>query len=315
MLRPFRARDGPILQEMLLRNFPEEQRILEKDAAGIGRVVRRVYRWDARLALGLLSLLGRPVFRLFVIEADRRAVATALLSFGTVSGYVSVVMVDPGYRGRGFARRLLAESVRATRRARRTHVVLDVLEQNAPARRLYESIGFRPIRTQSMFVRQTFPTNGGAPALRPAELRKLRRSDGAQLFALAQSTLPGAVAEVMPAHPRQFYFPMLVEGFFAQETEAWVVGGRGHPQGFLRVTHDPTSRAGHLSAPLFGPELSDELIDRSLAAAVSWFEARGVPRVVSQVPDHAPRAGEALTRAGFQPELRLLTLRLDLAAT
>ncbi|HKS59729.1 MAG TPA: GNAT family N-acetyltransferase [Thermoplasmata archaeon] len=314
-LRRFRRADGPIFEAMLRRNFPDEQRILEKNSEGVGRVVARVFRWDARFVLALAAAVGRPVFSFFVIEEAGRPVATALVSYGSVSGYVSAVMVDEPYRGRGYARRLMEQAVAATRRAHRAHVVLDVLEENLPARSLYASLGFTPIRAQSVYVRELTEAPPSPLPAPPSGVRPLRRSDGRPLFLLAQSTLPPAVAEAMPAHPRQFFLPPWVGRLFAEETEAWVAGPPGAPQGFLRATHDPTSRAGHLSAPLFGPKLEDAFLDRWMAFVVDWFAVRAVPRIVTEVPDHAPRAAETLRRAGFLPALQLRTLRREIAVS
>src|SRR5215218_1219675 len=52
--------------------------------------------------------------------------------------------VDPGHRRRGVARALIDRAVRWATEHRADEVILWVADHNAPARRLYEGIGFRP---------------------------------------------------------------------------------------------------------------------------------------------------------------------------
>ena len=52
--------------------------------------------------------------------------------------------VDPGHRRRGVARALIGRAVRWAAEHRADEVILWVADHNAPARRLYEGIGFRP---------------------------------------------------------------------------------------------------------------------------------------------------------------------------
>lgn len=297
---------------MLHRNFPEEERYLLKRPEAVERVVRRVYRWDARLLHGIASLLGRPVYRFFVIEAEGRPAATALLTFGPVSGYVSTVMVDVPFRRRGYARRLLAACTEAARRARRRFIVLDVLTTNEPALALYRDLGFAPLRPLRFLVREIRPGEAGSLAEGPNGVRPIGRADGKGLAELLRRNTPAEVAEALPVSARQFFVSTIGESLFAGETEAWVSGPPGAPTGFVRATVDATSEAGHLAAPLFGPALTDAEVDRWLAGTVGWFARHGATRVVVEVPEHAPRALDALGRAGFTEALRLVTLRLPL---
>jgi len=58
------------------------------------------------------------------------------------SYYVCGMAVEPGHRGRGIGRRLLAEAEAACRRAGLSKLSLIVFERNDGARRLYERAGY-----------------------------------------------------------------------------------------------------------------------------------------------------------------------------
>jgi ribosomal protein S18 acetylase RimI-like enzyme len=62
-------------------------------------------------------------------------------------GHTTQICVQPGYHGHGLGRYLMESAIRALR-ARQFHTLsLTVTSSNAPAVRLYESLGFRTIKT------------------------------------------------------------------------------------------------------------------------------------------------------------------------
>jgi ribosomal protein S18 acetylase RimI-like enzyme len=78
---------------------------------------------------------GEPVGFVFCVLGDR----------GRKTAHVTDIYVRPGARNRGVGRALLAELVEPAREAGLAHVSLEVLVQNADARRLYERLGFAPV--------------------------------------------------------------------------------------------------------------------------------------------------------------------------
>lgn len=75
------------------------------------------------------------------LEGDSPAAVLLVARRGWTSR-VAAMAIAPGWRGRGLGRRVMEEAIRdATARGDRA-VVLEVFEQNAPALRLYEGLGF-----------------------------------------------------------------------------------------------------------------------------------------------------------------------------
>ncbi|HUJ77437.1 MAG TPA: GNAT family N-acetyltransferase, partial [Thermoplasmata archaeon] len=298
----FRPSDVPALFPLLDRHFPEENALLGWTPAAFDRTVRRIYRWDARLFLALLSLAGRPVFRFFAIEADRRLVGTTLLTYAARAGFVSLVMVDGPYRRRGFARRLVGAAIAATARSGRRHVALDVLDSNAPARALYAALGFRRLRSLTLW---SGPVGSVPPPLpAAAHVRPFRRSDAGPIAAIASAQLRPEVAEVLPVGPGDFDDSAWVTRALASESEAWVaVDGAGAPRGFVRATASATTTAGHLAAPVIADELDPATEDALLAAALGWLAGRGRSTLVCELADTNARGAALLGRSGFVPAL------------
>lgn len=309
MLRDLRAADAPRVLAFLRGEFPEEEAILGTRPEGFERIVRRLFRWDSRFVLALLRAVGRPVYRFFVVEEGGRIVATTLLTFPEAVGYVSMVVVDPAARRRGHARRLLEAARAATERRGREFVVLDVLESNAPARALYDSLGYRVLRATGYYVRETpaaAPPGPSGPAA--AGVRPFERPDAVPLAAIAQRNAPPEVARILPTRPQEIVGSRWVGGLLATTSAAWVVDRGLGPEAHLSASHSAATEAGHLSAPIVAESADPAAVAALVRTAVGWLEARRVPRIVAMVPEANRRGRAALEEVGFHHAIGVLTL-------
>lgn len=98
-----------------------------------------------------------------VLEADGRLVAAMLVSEQSpqLATFLDLV-VDPERRRRGIGRFLLRWGLRALAALGYSTARLWVTESNAPARRLYETLGFRPVAT-ALIYRWARPGPGPQP--------------------------------------------------------------------------------------------------------------------------------------------------------
>ncbi len=90
------------------------------------------------------------VSRLGFIEGTRAALVFGLYERKPVSGELLMdgIAVHRDYRGKGIGRRLLEELAGYAREKEYDRLRLDVIDTNSGARKLYERVGFRPIRTE-----------------------------------------------------------------------------------------------------------------------------------------------------------------------
>lgn len=307
-LREFRRADAPRLFEFLKSEFPEEEAILGMRADGFERVIRRLFRFDMRVVLGCLRVLHRSPFHLYVIEEDGTIVATTLLSFAVRAGFLSTVVVAPGYRRRGFARRLLDAARLESARRGRPYVALQVLDSNTPARALYASDGFRELDRQWFVVHDAVATVGLPTPLSGPSIRLFRRDDRRPLADLANRSLPEAVREVLPVQARDLPGGSIADRLFESETASWVVDrGRG-PEAHLAATSTPTTEAAHLSNPIIGPSVEPALAADLVRTATRWLAARRAVRVVARVPEANGAARRALQEGGFHDAMAERTL-------
>lgn len=97
---------------------------------------------------------------------------------------IANVAVDPEFRGRGIARQLMNTSLEAIRR--RGDALLQVEDTNEPARRLYDSLGFR---AEGVFTTWKRPGSARRPPpidQQIAYISRRARGDSDQEFRLAQ---------------------------------------------------------------------------------------------------------------------------------
>ena len=94
------------------------------------------------------ALFGeKPVAECLVAELDGAAIGFALFfhNFSTFEGkpglYLEDLYIKPGYRGRGYGRRLLSHLARLAKQRGCARFEWAVLDWNAPAIRFYESLG------------------------------------------------------------------------------------------------------------------------------------------------------------------------------
>ena len=100
------------------------------------------------------ELLAEAHVRAFAVDgADGRIAGYALASVAADEGEILNLAVEPGVRRRGLGRGLL-DALLAMFRAEGVGTVhLEVRESNAPAMRLYEGAGFRPVSTRRAYYR------------------------------------------------------------------------------------------------------------------------------------------------------------------
>jgi len=136
-IRELSRRDVRQLIDLLKSAFPRELEISGFDEAAVRKNIR---------LYGILKatqrLTPRPFVLFYVGEVRGEIVAAVSLNRGRRSWYIGTVMVAPGHRRKGYGRAILAHALEVARAYGGKRAVLHVLEDNLPAKGLYESVGF-----------------------------------------------------------------------------------------------------------------------------------------------------------------------------
>ena len=107
---------------------------LEDAVAEVRGTLEGRYGEVMRACSRLVEEAGRPVAACVVVRSDETG--TPLLAFS---------MTDPEFQGRGLQTFLLGESINRLLREGHRELHLVVTEGNAPARHLYDKLGFREL--------------------------------------------------------------------------------------------------------------------------------------------------------------------------
>jgi len=309
MIRDFRPADTPVLVHFLTTQFPAEEAILGSHPDRFFHVVKRVYRWDSRLLIGLARVFGKPLYKFLVVAENGRAVATTLLSFPGHSVYISMVATDPTVRRRGFARALLLRTQEIATKMGRQFLVLDVLSDNTPARTLYEGrLGYRPLREVAFVVRDRAAEFGNEKDPLPPGVRRYRKSDEAPLLAIARSQTPSEVARVLPRKTTGLAGSRLEERLFEAQSAAWVVDRGSGAEAGIGAVRSPDTDAAHFSDPIVATTADAALVREMVRAAGAWCASHGATRIAGQVPLANVTGAAALEREGFHAALSVWTL-------
>ncbi|HPU01878.1 MAG: GNAT family N-acetyltransferase [Firmicutes bacterium] len=125
----------------------------EQDVCALWKMLLHFYRKEAPdeiLKRSFRYAIGHPErILIFLALVDGRAAGTASLHFGHYStwndywyGHIEDLIVAPEFRRRGVARRLLEKIKEVAAQAGLGRLELLVLNDNLPARSLYEKLGF-----------------------------------------------------------------------------------------------------------------------------------------------------------------------------
>ncbi len=307
-VRELRAADAPRILEFLQKYFPEEEALMGTRPEGFRRLIHRVFRWDTRFLLGLFRLLGRPIFNYFVIEEDGRLVASTMLTYEGPSGYVSMVVVDPAYRRRGFAQTLLERARATSERRGKKFVALDVLAHNAPAIALYERLGYRRLRASGFMVLDSTDALVARPEPSSPAIRPFRLTDADAIVAIVRERNPAEVERVLPMRTGELRGSSLIDRVLEAQVAAWVIDRGKGAEGWIRATVTQMSDASNVSRPIVAPTVEPELAVSLVRTAGSWCAARRPGRILSMITEENQLGRAALEGAGFHEAIASYTL-------
>lgn len=131
-----------------------------------------------------------------IAYADGEAVGIALMARRGTESRVAAMGIATDWRGKGVGKVLLAEVVAQARQRGDTRILLEVIDQNAPAIRLYEGGGFAILRTLKGYTRP--PKPGDTSSLHSCTITEVARQvalygDVDLLWQAQAATLAGCV--------------------------------------------------------------------------------------------------------------------------
>lgn len=289
-----------------------------EDMDDSGRRAMREMRWLGTL-FGWTDVFGAPgqgMLPGFVWLEDNQIVGNAtvrrLSAFGR-GWMIGNVAVDPVWRRRGIARRLMEASIDLARAHDADWISLQVRSDNAAAHDLYKSLGFEDVGETIYFERVRFDAVTSPAQPIEGRLRPVRGYDVDRIYTLAQACVPDSARWAEPVYRSSFEVgaERRFTNWLIHRQQAWrlievgdqlwgaamaeVNGWTGHGQLHLWVT---PARAGRIEQLLIDAVLAEITVPtKQMTAHISGQHVPG--RV-------------ALATRGFRQARALTHMRLQL---
>ncbi len=258
----------------------------------------------------------------FVWEEERKIVGNITVNRTRASSrrwLISNLAVSKAYRGRGVARGLMFAGMELVKEYSGASVALQVRADNEPARRLYDSLGFKEISGSahlhvSFIPRVQIQPLPGNLVIRP---RNGGLKDTREAYNLASAATPSNTQKEWPLRQNQFRITGDPIGNFFRRlvgdgaSSHWVVEDGARFVALLNV-RPGTWRQPHSIDLLVHPDwrgsLEKPLISRALEYLHHW---PGRELVVKHATDH-PEAISAYKALGLIEKQTLIWMKLEL---
>jgi ribosomal protein S18 acetylase RimI-like enzyme len=184
------------------------------EAEGMVETIRILRKLWPLIRFGqIFSPFLRDTFLGFIWEEAGRAVGTILVQRrGTTDKWlISNVGVLPEYRRRGLARQLLQAALELIRARGGKKAILDVIDGNLPAVRLYESLGFERFSgTTDLFLPPGSPLNPAHALPDGYERAPLGKFHWKPRFEMEQRIAPATLVKYEPVEIGRFRPPAVI---------------------------------------------------------------------------------------------------------
>lgn len=220
-VRELKRRDVERLLKLVRDSFPRELEVVGFDP-GTVRKQLKLYG-----VLKLIQHVTRKPFALFLVgEVDGELVAALSLNRERRAWYIGTVMVAPGHRRRGYGRAIMEQALGVIRAHGGRRAILHVLEENVPAKGLYESLGFAYFEREVHLLREP-PAGEEIPLPKGHALKRIPLLDP-QAAQLIHASLEPQSAEIYgpPQLPPWYLQPLARRQPGVREQYAVLRGGR-----------------------------------------------------------------------------------------
>lgn len=303
LVRDFRKSDLDDLLRLLPVCNAEEFQVTGFDPDHVRGMVNRWFGWGGRFLFGFLRLFGTRPLKFLVAETDGKLVGTTIVEDKGKLSSISVVMVDPDYRRRGIATRLMTRALECVRRRGKVRAVLSVLSTNVPAMDMYVKLGFRAFEHSIYFVGETgsfvAPEDVDGVVIRP-----FRNDDLDEVYTLVVASEDPVRLKMYDFRKSNLKTPFLVRFFRTAKEMRFVAVFNGRIVGYAEVSYttpNEVGRIGFIYANVEGRKLGVEKLLVNAARRV--VENADVNRFRIIVPSTQQELVETVKALGFKEML------------
>jgi ribosomal protein S18 acetylase RimI-like enzyme len=300
LIRDFRKSDLDDLLRLLPVCNAEEFEASGFDPDHVRGMVNRWFGWGGRFLFGLLRLFGKRPLKFLAAETDGKLVGTTIVEDRGKWSSISVVMVDPDFRRRGIATRLMTRALEYVRQRGKVRAVLGVLSTNVPAMDMYVKLGFRAFENSICFVGETgsfvAPEDVDGVVIRP-----FRNDDLDEVYTLVEASEDPVRLKMYDFRKSSLKTPFLARFFRTSKEKKFVAAYNGRIVGYAKVSYttpNEVGRIGFVHANIEGKKLGVEKL--LVNSARREVENGGVNRFRIIVPSTQQELVETVKALGFK---------------
>jgi ribosomal protein S18 acetylase RimI-like enzyme len=237
---------------------------------------------------------------------------------GLTGWFISNLAVHPKFRRRGIARRLVEAGIEFARERGAKRISLEVRAENAPARALYQGLGFSEVDSVTK-MRTDNPASATLLVAQEATVRVSQVGDGQELFRLARETFPPQAREILnlrqsdysQSNPRRLISGLsdLLQG---RSTLRFGAYEEGKLAGMLTL-RTGAFLAVHSLTLMVHPDTRGQVEESLLTQTLRFLESRSWRPIRAEIHPSYNLAKEVFERYGFSEveTMNLLTRELS----
>lgn len=278
-IRVLRPADAPRVADLLAVAFAEEFEGAGAEVQGLHRQLR-AGGWAQREPLRSLAAVFGVEFAFFVAEHRGRVVGCVGV-MGQALPLINSVAVHPNFRRLGIAEALVREAESFTLSRGHDIVSLDVLEHNAPARTLYQKLGYEEYHRYRTYSRDLTPGSAVEPLPEGYDLAPLRPRHADAFHTIERASLPESFRTVTPTLAPRYasgppaVFQRLIGG---SHTYRRVLTYEGTAAGYLLAHMAAGQREGRIEYPIIPPH-HGEAMTGAIAEAGRFLVRHGATTI------------------------------------
>ncbi len=279
LIRDFRKADLASLLKLLPTCFANEFEVTGFDPDHVTYMVNRGYGSVGRLVRGLLRVVGKEPMKFLVAEVDGKIVGTTIVSDQGKLAYIASVMVDPDYRRRGIASKMIESALDYVRERGKARAVLHVETKNEPAIGVYTNMGFKAFEQVTYFVKDVDSEQllGTVPNIR---IREFQKEDIGVVYELVKASEDSEHLRIFDFSKKEFETTLLQRLFRFSTQKKLVAMSDGEIVGYVSASYTTPKQAGHIASVNVTPEGKTLNVEKLLIeAATNEIIKGGVRRV------------------------------------
>jgi ribosomal protein S18 acetylase RimI-like enzyme len=284
------------------------------DEARLGQSLRAEFE-AVRKMLPLILILERlsDTFRHtmdgFVCEEQGRIIAlvnTSRAGLNKKRWEIGNVATHPDHRGKGLARQLVRRAIEHARQNGGEICVLDVRDDNPPAYKLYESLGFIHYDSNIDLKLETLPAVQALP-LPGFTLRTMKFTEWQPRYDLALRETPPEVQEFLPVNisdyrvaPIERIVQPLAMALQKIDAIRWAVEKDSRLVGYASLNARRAPKLTHYLTLRVDPHYSQELTEPLLTLALEKLQVYPRQNILASARKNNQHQRELLKKYGFE---------------